>query len=53
MTLIYFLIVSDPIGNPKSRSLTEPALLILFAIASHIITDWTGCCGAQGERARI
>ena len=40
MTIIYFLAVNGPIGNPKYRIPTEPALIILFAIGSCTITDW-------------
>ena len=36
-TIIYFLAVNGPIGNPKYRIPTEPAFIILFAIGMNFL----------------
>ncbi len=39
-TIVYFLVVNGPIGNPKYRIPMEPALILLFSIGFYTIFDW-------------
>ena len=50
MTIVYFLAVNGPIGNPKYRIPTEPALIILFAIGFCNIMDWARRRKSQSKK---
>jgi hypothetical protein len=40
MTVVYFLGVNGPLGDPKYRIPMEPALIIFFAIGLCALLDW-------------
>ncbi len=40
MTIIYFLAVNGPIGNPKYRIPAEPGFFILMSMGLYTIFDW-------------
>lgn len=40
MTIVYFLLVSGPVANPKYRIPTEPGLIIFFSIGLYALLDW-------------
>ena len=42
MTVVHFMAIHGPIGNPKYRIPMEPALIIFFSIGLCAIGEWYG-----------